>query len=101
MTIKTKEEARQEAIEWQWKISNCDISFEELFIAQNYFIELGENSIKDKRRRIKQLSLEGKFIKEWESMTQASKEMRISIGDIWRVANNQQKSAKGFIWKYL
>ena len=40
--IKTREQARQEVIKWQAKISNCNISFEELFIAQNYFIELGE-----------------------------------------------------------
>ena len=39
---KTVEQARQEAIEWQDRIANCNISFEELFVAQNYFIELAE-----------------------------------------------------------
>lgn len=38
----TKQEARQEVIDWQAKNANRNISFEELFIAQDYFIKLGE-----------------------------------------------------------
>jgi hypothetical protein len=40
--INIREEAKQEAIKWQTKISNCDISYEELFVKQDYFIELAE-----------------------------------------------------------
>jgi len=67
------------------------------------FIEKSENSKKasiSQRKPILQFDLQGNFIKEWESLTLASENTDISIGDIWRVANNQRKSAKGFIWKY-
>lgn len=38
----TKQEARQEVIDWQAKNANRNISYEELSIIQDYFIELGK-----------------------------------------------------------
>jgi hypothetical protein len=64
------------------------------------FIELKENCSKDKRKIILQFDLEGNFIREWISMSDASRKLKIALGDIWRVANNKRKSAGKFVWKY-
>lgn len=51
-------------------------------------------------KKIKQYSIDGRFIKEWESSTKAGKELKMSQGNISMVANNKRKSAGGFIWKW-
>jgi len=40
------------------------------------------------------------YIKEWDSITEASSKLNTSIGNISAVLNKKQKTAKGFIWKY-
>ena len=44
------------------------------------YIEKGLNSKKDKMKRILQYDLNGNFITEWESITEASKNLNISTG---------------------
>lgn len=46
---------------------------------------------------IEQLDLQGNLIKEWESITLATKEVG---GYIQGVLSNRQKSAGGFKWRY-
>lgn len=63
-----------------------------------------------RRKPIIQLSLNGEFIREWESATIASKELGISEGSIWYAANNTPykrygkqyylNQAGGYKWKY-
>jgi group I intron endonuclease len=47
---------------------------------------------------ILQYDLEGNFIKEWDSITNAKK--HLGKGDIMGCLLNKQKTAGGFIWKY-
>jgi hypothetical protein len=51
-------------------------------------------------RKIKQYDLEWNFIKEFESIASASKELNIGKTNIWGVLNKIRKTAGGFIWKY-
>jgi hypothetical protein len=51
-------------------------------------------------RKIKQYYLNWNFIKEFESITLASKELNISSFTIQSVLMNITKTAAGFIWKY-
>uniref|UniRef100_A0A6C0KNX9 HNH nuclease domain-containing protein n=1 Tax=viral metagenome TaxID=1070528 RepID=A0A6C0KNX9_9ZZZZ len=51
-------------------------------------------------RTIKQYDLEWNFIKEFESIALASKELNIGKTNIWGVLNKIRKTAGGFIWKY-
>jgi group I intron endonuclease len=51
-------------------------------------------------KKIMQYDLQGSFIKEWESITQASKELNISNEIICKVCKGGGKTAGGFIWKY-
>lgn len=56
---------------------------------------------KGKRRKpILQFTLDNVFIREWDSATTASKELKIHRGDITACCKEKRKSASGFIWKY-
>lgn len=53
-----------------------------------------------KKRPILQYSLDGKFIKEWEAISYASKDLGINPGNIANVAKGVTKTAGGFLWRY-
>jgi hypothetical protein len=48
---------------------------------------------------VNQYGLDGKFIKSFESISQASKEISIQYLSISKCANGKQKSAGGFQWR--
>ena len=52
-------------------------------------------------RKIAQYDLDGNFIKEWDYITQASDELKISRQHISHVCNGKRKTCGGFIWKYI
>lgn len=51
-------------------------------------------------RKISQHTLDWKFIKEYESISEASKETWILNTSIWNALNWRSKIAWGYIWKY-
>jgi rubrerythrin len=51
-------------------------------------------------RKIYQYSLDGVFIGEWNSLSAASRELKINDSNISMCAKGKRKSAGGFIWKY-
>jgi len=75
-----------------YKFSNCR------------YIEFSNNIIKRNKeycsKIILQYDLNKKFIKEWKSLTEASKKLKTSKGFISSCALGKIKIAKGFIWKY-
>lgn len=107
-------------------IEEC--SFNNLYIRERYWqeyykaVELGNNClytntkykkaifskiIRDKmsknntsKRKIIQFSLNEKFIKEWESITLASKELNIIKSSIQKVVLGNRKKAGNFRWVY-
>lgn len=59
--------------------------------------------IKDNRKNVKQIvqqSLDGKFINQYPSVSEASKCVHVSITSISNCLRGYSKSAGGFIWKY-
>ena len=64
------------------------------------FIELVENIKKRHNKIILQFSLEGNFIKEWESLSEASRQLNVHISHICLVCKEKIPQAKGFIFKY-
>lgn len=52
------------------------------------------------KKAVVQYSKEGVFIKEWDSATDASKELGISKNGISRVCKNKLKTSGGYIWKW-
>lgn len=69
------------------------------------FIELNKNIAERNTRVLSkpvlQYDLNGKIIKEWNSATEASRELNIKLSNISSVAlNRKSQSAGGFKWKY-
>jgi hypothetical protein len=64
------------------------------------FIENKENAIKDKKKKILQFTIDGKFIKEWESINEAGRQLKLSPGNICRILKGKRKTINGFIFKY-
>ena len=52
-------------------------------------------------KKIGQFSLNNVLIREWNSLTEASKELNISIGNISSVIHEKRNQAGGFIWKEI
>ena len=53
-----------------------------------------------KGKKVKQYDLKGNFIKEYPSISNASKETRINISNIYSALNKKRKVAGGYIWIY-
>lgn len=71
-----------------YELSNCQ------------FIELEENSVKDKRKTILQFDLNGKFIREWISARESERVLKIAHQNISSCCNDKYKTAGGFIWRF-
>ena len=54
-----------------------------------------------KRYKIVQYSLEGEFIKIWDSISDAGRELEIDISSIAKCCKGFYRNAGGFIWKYF
>ena len=50
-------------------------------------------------KKIIQYDLDNNFLKEWNSLTEASNILNISIGNISSVINGKRHQAGGYIWK--
>jgi len=64
------------------------------------FMELNENTRKDKFKKIVQYNKKGKLIKIWNSVSEASKYHNIHISCISSALTNRRKYIKGFKWRY-
>lgn len=64
------------------------------------FIEMVENSIKDRKKSINQYNLDGEFVREWKGQTDASIVLDINQGSINNVLLGKQKTASGFKWRF-
>lgn len=67
--------------------------------------DLKQNNIKSVRAGqtydpILQYDLNGKLIKKWNSVTEASKSLNIHGLHIWHCLNNKDDKAGGYIWKF-
>ena len=69
-----------------------------------------DNQNKDKPKQIHyraksvcQYDKSGNLLKIWDSMSEASKILHISVNNIWKCCNNIEgrKSSGGFVWKYV
>jgi group I intron endonuclease len=67
----------------------------------DYIENLDINEIKNKnKRKITQLTIDNVVIKEWESITEASKFLKINASKICSVCSGQRKTSGGFVWQY-
>jgi group I intron endonuclease len=55
---------------------------------------------KTKRKPIIQYNLDGEFIKEWESLSEAAKFYKIKVSSIFANCKRRIKTVSGFVWRY-
>lgn len=63
------------------------------------FIEHIENIVKNKRKSVDQYDLNGNFIKNWKSMSEAARVLNISQSSISECTRGNRNKTGGFIWK--
>lgn len=51
-------------------------------------------------KKVNQYSLNGEFIKTWDSMMDIKRELKIHIGHISQVCSGKRKTAEGYKWEY-
>lgn len=51
-------------------------------------------------KKILQFTKSGEFIREWPSMREASRKLKINCGNICICCNGTRKSAGGYVWEY-
>lgn len=60
-----------------------------------------DNGLRRKTKiKIEQYSLDGKFIKEWDSALDVQNELKIAKSNIASVCKGKRKTTGGYIWKY-
>jgi hypothetical protein len=64
------------------------------------FIELKQNVCLAQDVAILQYDLNQSFLKEWKSISEASRQLKISLTGIHNNLRNLSKSSGGFIWRY-
>lgn len=52
-------------------------------------------------KQVNQYDLEGNFIKQWDTIKNASRNLNIKDSNISRACKNKSKTAGGYIWKYV
>lgn len=53
-----------------------------------------------KKKKVEQFSLDGRYIKTFNSMKEASEEYNVTRQNIYACCSKRRKSACGFIWRY-
>jgi hypothetical protein len=82
------------------KLNNNINNLEWVTFKENTKHALENNLVKKNSRKVGQYDLENKLIKEFDSITEAAKELNISDKHIGSVCRGNKKTAYGFIWKY-
>ena len=68
--------------------------------SNNYSVELREKMGIHLRKPIEQFDLQGKFIKEWEYVGKASKDLSIQKSGISKVCKGERNTCGGYKWKF-
>lgn len=71
-----------------------------LTIAGNSLGYLFPEDKKSKRKSINQYSLDGKFIREWNSLNEASRHLNINVSSIKDCCKKRFKQIKGYVFRY-
>lgn len=51
-------------------------------------------------KKVLQFTKSGEFIREWPSLREASRQLKINCGHICSCCNGKYKSAGGYVWEY-
>jgi hypothetical protein len=82
--------------ETKLKMSNSHMGIKNHFYGKKH----SEEFMKTKRKKIIQMTINGEFIKEWDSLSEASINLDIYISNISNVLKGKYKTTGGFKFKY-
>lgn len=82
-------------LEWNTNSENILHAFKNGLMKNNNFIN------NPARIKCKQFNLDGSFIKEWNSLTEAANFYGIDNTNIVRCCKGNRKTSKNFIWSYV
>lgn len=82
-----KTDNRVKNLEWVTQSENIKHSYNELNRNKRY-------------RKVNQYSVEGEFIKTWDSMVNIEKDLNILYQNIYQCCKGKSKTAGGYKWKY-
>lgn len=83
--------------------NNNLIKVTENVIKQGKFIgkKYGKQNGKKRAKKVSQIDINNKVLKQWNSITEANKYTGISISGISRCCNNKKEKAGGYRWKFV
>lgn len=83
--------------------NNNLIKVTENVIKQGKFIgkKYGKQNGKKRAKKVSQIDINNKVLKQWNSITEANKYTGISISGISRCCNNKKEKARGYRWKFV
>jgi hypothetical protein len=95
-----KQNNRVDNLEWNTAKENCVHSWA-MGLKENVRKQFSISS-KKKRKKTLQYDLQGNFIKEWEGMREAARQLNINQGDIAACCRKEKHrlTAGGYIWRY-
>lgn len=67
----------------------------------NYYEIHRKESMRPKPKKIAQYTKDGTFIREWESLTEVTKELGIGFSTLSGCLHGRYSQAGGFIWKFI
>ena len=85
---------RVDNLEWCTQSENMQHAF------KNNLIHRGKGKESHRARAVCQYSLDGKFIKRWDCIADAERELKLRKNNISTCCRGKRKTAHGFIWKY-
>ena len=78
-----------------WKARTVKFNYEAKVVNTDYEVIAVKNM-----KAVNQYSKEGVFVKEWQSIKEASNAVNTSASNISSCIRGREKSAGGFVWKY-
>ena len=96
-----KKNNRVNNLEWATRSENAIHAWENNLLERNR-IAIKKNIIKAYtacKKQIDQYDKDGNFIKTWDSISDASRNLNIHHSDISRCCSKKRKTAGGYIWK--
>jgi hypothetical protein len=76
--------------------------YEEDYNNNNYIKKsLNANAKRAYSKKISQYTIGGKYIRDWDSISEASRTLGINISHITQCCKGREKQCGGFIWRYM
>ena len=98
-----KQDNRVENLEWTTYQGNTIHSFSNHYrddSVRAWSKQVQPKAAEASKRKVIQMDLDGNFIKRWDTLTQANKELEISISDICLCCQGKISYAGNYKWKY-